>query len=175
MIPIRQRGRRAPLRARLRHSLHLPSIVVKTLRTSRSFLTDRARWVREACRLPVPGTVRVRQMLTRLRRPMSHSLRMRVLPRHSGHPRMRRRRFTIGVEGPPRLLIRRRHPLSISRRRVIHQRVRGIRQHLHHFHRHHLATVLNPRPLVQPHHGIHRRAPRLARPHQDVSLSRDIA
>ena len=82
---------------------------------------------------------------------------MRVLPHYLGHRHMRRHRFTVGVEGPLRLRlpIRRHHQLSLSHRRVIHQRVRGIGQHLHHFPRSHLATALNLRPLVQPHHGTY--------------------
>ena len=59
-----------------------------------SLPSDRARWVQEACCLLVSGASRVRQMLTRLRRPMSHSHRMQVLPHRLGHHHMQRHCFT---------------------------------------------------------------------------------
>ena len=114
MVTTRQHGRRVALRERLRHSLHLPSMVDGDAANFSSLPSDRARWVQEACCLLVSGASRVRQMLTRLCRPTSHSHRMQVLPHRLGHRHMRCHRFTVGVEGPLCLPIRRHHQPSIS-------------------------------------------------------------
>lgn len=139
-----------------------------TLPISRSFHMDRVHWVLEACRLLVLGTAQARQTHIRPRRPMCHSLRMRVLPHHSEHRRMRRRRFTIGAEGPHPLPTRRLRPHSTSRRRVTRQRVLGIPLLRPLSHLHHPATVHSPRPSVRPRRDTHRLAPLSALHHQDI-------